>query len=112
MAALARSFVWCRDLITTPAEDMGPQHLAAEAQALAATHGSAFRLLEGDQLLEENYPAIHIVGRASYRCAARRGVTPPFEVRFRVCVLGTYEPGLPHLLSYSRSLRRGSVATG
>ncbi|GIL60831.1 hypothetical protein Vafri_15356, partial [Volvox africanus] len=65
--ALVRAFVWCRDLITTPAEDLGPQHLAAEAQALAVTHGSVFSLLQGEQLLEANYPAIHTVGRASYR---------------------------------------------
>ncbi|GLC50654.1 hypothetical protein PLESTB_000404100 [Pleodorina starrii] len=70
--SLARSFVWCRDLITTPAEDLGPQHLAAEAGALAAalsvTHGSvSCSVLQGEQLLEANYPAIHTVGRASCR---------------------------------------------
>ncbi|KXZ48447.1 hypothetical protein GPECTOR_28g857 [Gonium pectorale] len=66
--SLARAFVWCRDLITTPAEDLGPQHLAAEAAALAAAHpGASFALLQGDQLLREGYPAIHTVGRASHR---------------------------------------------
>ncbi|KAG2429943.1 hypothetical protein HYH02_013894 [Chlamydomonas schloesseri] len=67
VTALARGFVWARDLITTPAEDLGPQHLAAEAAALATLHGASFRLLQGEELLEHNYPAIHTVGRASYR---------------------------------------------
>lgn len=65
--ALATSYTWCRDLITTPAEDLGPQHLAAEAKALAEAHGAAFTLIQGDELLEQNYPAIHTVGRASCR---------------------------------------------
>ncbi len=46
MLALAASYTWCRDLITTPAEDLGPQHLAAEAQALAEAHGAAFTLIQ------------------------------------------------------------------
>jgi hypothetical protein len=39
--ALAGAFYWARDMINTPAEDMGPQHLAAEAAALAAAHEGA-----------------------------------------------------------------------
>lgn len=35
---MAEAFFWCRDMINTPAEDMGPQDLAAEAAALAAAH--------------------------------------------------------------------------
>lgn len=54
-----------RDLINTPAADMGPAELAAAAEALAAQHGGAVRVTVGDGLLGENYPAIHAVGRAA-----------------------------------------------
>ena len=35
---MAEATFWARDLINTPAEDMGPQHLAAEAAAMASVH--------------------------------------------------------------------------
>jgi leucyl aminopeptidase len=54
-----------RDLINTPAADMGPPQLAAAAEALAAEHGAAVRVIVGEGLLAENYPAIHAVGRAA-----------------------------------------------
>lgn len=67
--ALARAFAFARDAINTPANDMGPQHLAAEAAALAAAHeGASCVVVEGDALLAEGYPAVHTVGRASSRC--------------------------------------------
>ena len=41
-----------RDLITTPAEDLGPQHMVAEARALVAAHpGATIRVVEGEELL-------------------------------------------------------------
>lgn len=62
---LARGMGLARDLINTPAEDMGPPELAEAAQALAAKHGARYRVIVGDELLELNYPAIHMVGRAA-----------------------------------------------
>ena len=56
-----------RDLINTPASDMGPEELAAAAETVAARHGAACRVTVGDALLADNYPAIHAVGRASPR---------------------------------------------
>ncbi len=56
-----------RDLVNTPAEDMGPQHLSDAARALANAHGARFHEIAGDDLLTENFPAIHAVGRASHR---------------------------------------------
>ena len=56
-----------RDLVNTPTEDMGPQHLAQVGQNLAAEFGAIFREVVGDDLLTENFPAIHAVGRASHR---------------------------------------------
>jgi leucyl aminopeptidase len=54
-----------RDLINTPAEDMGPAELAAAARRLARTHKARARVVIGDALLKQNYPTIHAVGRAS-----------------------------------------------
>ncbi len=54
-----------RDLINTPAADMAPGDLAEAANELARRFGGACQVLVGDDLLMENYPAIHAVGRAS-----------------------------------------------
>ncbi|MCY7387057.1 MAG: leucyl aminopeptidase family protein, partial [Burkholderiales bacterium] len=56
-----------RDLVNTPTEDMGPEHLAQVAQGLAKEFGASFREWVGDNLLAHNFPAIHAVGRASHR---------------------------------------------
>lgn len=56
-----------RDLINTPAEDMGPADLAAAARRLARVHKAKVSVITGDALLAKNYPAIHAVGRASTR---------------------------------------------
>ena len=56
-----------RDLINTPANDMGPGELAAAAKSLGQRFGAKVRVTEGDGLLKKNYPAIHAVGRASAR---------------------------------------------
>ena len=61
----AQAAILTRDLINTPAEDMGPDALAAAAEALAADYGAEITLTVGDDLLSENYPAIHAVGRAA-----------------------------------------------
>jgi leucyl aminopeptidase len=60
--------VWlARDLINTPASDLGPGELAEAARTVAERFGARCRIVEGDDLLTENYPAIHAVGRASPR---------------------------------------------
>lgn len=56
-----------RDWVNTPTEDMGPQQLEDAARALAAAHGGQCEVITGDALLEQNFPAIHAVGRASHR---------------------------------------------
>ncbi len=56
-----------RDLINTPAEDMGPADLARAARRTARAHGARVRVIAGDALLRHNYPTIHAVGRASTR---------------------------------------------
>ncbi len=56
-----------RDLINTPAQDMGPDQLEQAARDLAASHGATIRVIAGDDLLTQNFPMIHAVGRASPR---------------------------------------------
>jgi leucyl aminopeptidase len=64
---LATAIFLARDLITTPASDMGPEELAAAAVEVAQAAGAKHRVIAGDALLKENYPTIHAVGRASDR---------------------------------------------
>jgi len=54
-----------RDLINTPANDMGPEALEAAVRTLAQRHGAHVSSIVGDDLLACNYPAIHAVGRAA-----------------------------------------------
>ena len=56
-----------RDLTNTPANDMGPADLEDAARALANRHGAAMRSVVGDDLVKENMPLIHAVGRAAAR---------------------------------------------
>ena len=60
--------VWLgRDLINTPASDMGPQELEDAARQLAKSHHADVSSIVGDDLLAKNFPMIHAVGRASPR---------------------------------------------
>jgi leucyl aminopeptidase len=56
-----------RDLVNRPAGHLGPRELAAEAEALADRHEAKVTVIEGGALLDNNYPAIHAVGRGSER---------------------------------------------
>jgi len=64
---LAHAVRLVRDLVNTPAEDMGPQDLADIAQEQAERFGGEFDEWVGDELLAQNFPAIHAVGRAAAR---------------------------------------------
>ncbi|MFA5899895.1 MAG: leucyl aminopeptidase family protein [Hyphomicrobium sp.] len=56
-----------RDLINTPASDLGPAEIEAAARELALRHGATISVTVGDDLLAKNFPMIHAVGRASSR---------------------------------------------
>jgi leucyl aminopeptidase len=64
---LARAAFLARDLTNTPAGDLGPEELAQAAVRVAEEGGACHRVIVGDDLLGENYPTIHAVGRASTR---------------------------------------------
>lgn len=63
--ALAQSIFLVRDLVNTPTNGMGPKEMAEVVEQLAQTHRAEFKQWIGDELLDDNYPAIHAVGRAS-----------------------------------------------
>ena len=65
--AILRSTELVRDLINTPTEHMGPADLEAVADRLAKAHGGLLKVIAGDDLLAQNFPTIHAVGRASHR---------------------------------------------
>ncbi|WP_436645014.1 leucyl aminopeptidase family protein [Pseudogemmobacter hezensis] len=56
-----------RDLINTPARDMGPDQLEAAFRELAAAHGAHVKVITGEDLISQNFPLIHAVGQASPR---------------------------------------------
>jgi leucyl aminopeptidase len=65
--SLAEALYFGRDLINTPANDLGPAELEAAARELAAAFGASIKVTEGSGLLSDNFPMIHAVGRASDR---------------------------------------------
>lgn len=56
-----------RDLVSTPAGDLGPQELAEQAATLATRYGGEILHVVGEELLDANYPAIYAVGKGSPR---------------------------------------------
>ncbi|TVP74023.1 MAG: leucyl aminopeptidase family protein [Rhodobacteraceae bacterium] len=64
---IAEGEILTRDLINTPASHMGPQELETAMRDLAAQHNAELEVITGDDLLAQNLPLIHTVGRASTR---------------------------------------------
>ena len=56
-----------RDMVNTPSEHMGPQDIQDIIASLAKQHKAKLKVIAGDDLLKQNFPAIHAVGRASHR---------------------------------------------
>jgi leucyl aminopeptidase len=65
LARVVAAVTLARDLINTPANDMGPAQLEEAARALAAHYQAGIHVTVGDDLLRENFPLVHAVGRAS-----------------------------------------------
>ncbi|NJC33539.1 leucyl aminopeptidase [Sphingomonas jejuensis] len=68
---LASAVATVRDLVNTPADDMGPAELEMAVRAAAEGHGAQVSVTTGDAL-EQGYPMIHAVGRAAARPFAPR----------------------------------------
>ena len=67
LETIAAGEVLTRDLINTPASDMGPPDLEQAARNLASRYDAKITVIEGEALLEQNFPMIHAVGRAASR---------------------------------------------
>jgi leucyl aminopeptidase len=65
VARLADAAFLARDLVNTPANDLGPEAFEREIRAFAARHRMKVKAVVGDDLLKENFPMIHAVGRAA-----------------------------------------------
>jgi leucyl aminopeptidase len=69
--AEAEAIELVRDLVNTPAEDMGPGQLESEAESLAKAFRADVKITRGE-MLEREYPMVHAVGRAAGRAHAPR----------------------------------------
>jgi leucyl aminopeptidase len=64
-AAIAEAVAFGRDLVNTPANDLGPDALEREALGVAERFGARAEVTRGDDLIARNLPLIHAVGRAA-----------------------------------------------
>jgi leucyl aminopeptidase len=64
-AAAAAACATARDMINTPANDMGPAQVEAQARRIAQDLGAEISVITGEALLGAGYPAVHAVGRAA-----------------------------------------------
>jgi leucyl aminopeptidase len=86
--ALAEALYFGRDLINTPANDLGPAELETAARELANEFGASVKVTEGSGLLSDNLPMIHAVGRASDRAPRLIDLHWGSEYAVKVTVVG------------------------
>ena len=67
LTAMAEGEALTRDLINTPAAEMGPDELEQAARDLAGRFGAEISVIRGDDLAARGFPLIHAVGRAATR---------------------------------------------
>ena len=77
-----------RDLVNTPSNDCGPAEIEAAARTVAERAGAKLRIIVGDDLLQENFPLVHAVGRASSRAPRLIEFTWGEESHPRVALVG------------------------
>jgi leucyl aminopeptidase len=65
IARIAEGVFQARDLVNTPTNDMGPDDLETAVRTLAGRHHADVSVVMGDNLVDQNFPMIHTVGRAS-----------------------------------------------
>lgn len=65
VARLADAAYLARDLINTPPNDLGPAAFETAIRAFATARRMKVKAVVGDELLKQNFPMIHAVGRAS-----------------------------------------------
>ncbi len=67
ISQVAESAMLARDLVNTPANELGPGEIEAAIRGLATECGATVTSIVGDDLIARNFPMIHAVGRASTR---------------------------------------------
>ena len=67
LTRLVEAVFLVRDLVNTPSNDCGPAEIETAVRSVADRFGAAIRSIVGDDLLRENFPLVHAVGRASAR---------------------------------------------
>ncbi len=65
ISRIAAACALAREMVDTPAADMGPLQIETIAREIAESAGAEIAVTTGDALLEDNYPAVHAVGRAA-----------------------------------------------
>jgi len=87
---VAHACALARDMVNTPANDMGPLQLETIAREIAEQHGAQITVIAGDGLLEANYPAVHAVGRAADPARAPRMIELTWGEKDKplVCLVG------------------------
>ncbi|WP_438852605.1 leucyl aminopeptidase family protein [Brevundimonas nasdae] len=65
VSRIAAACALAREMVDTPAADMGPLQIETIAREIAESAGATITVTTGDALLEDNYPAVHAVGRAA-----------------------------------------------
>lgn len=65
ITSIAKACALTQDLINQPANVMNPALLAEHAENIAKANGATCEIIVGDELLTQNFPLIHAVGRAS-----------------------------------------------
>jgi leucyl aminopeptidase len=63
--AQAHACALARDMVNTPANDLGPLQIETIARELAQLHAANLSVITGEALIAAGYPAIHAVGRAA-----------------------------------------------
>jgi leucyl aminopeptidase len=87
VSRIAEGVALARDLINTPANDLGPEELEAAARKLAAAHGAKIQVTSGDKLAKE-FPLIHAVGMGSPRAPRLIDITWGKEKDPKVTLVG------------------------
>ena len=96
LSRITEGVTLARDLINTPANDLGPAELEEAARKLATRHGASARAIVGDALVNENFPLIHAVGRAADRAPRLIDLTWGDAAHPRITLIGkgvTFDTG-------------------
>ena len=85
---LAEAVCASRDMVNTPANDLGPDDIEAAIRALGAEHGAQVHVTLGDELVTRNFPLIHAVGKASPRAPRLIDLTWGSETHPKITLVG------------------------